>query len=224
MAIGLLVAIVAAAVAAYLVPFYPFNVHSDPPVVVVPSSPTSTLAAWLPLNGTYTNYANSSNAPVLQGSSHCAGFDATTSWWTQTCTGSDGNTAATLALSYPPQSGNWTVCVAFSIASFAQPEPFLLSCDMGGSGSRTAADCGQVYYFATDTLLVGQINPNSPGIGYSVTQLHRDPHLAARVPELRAGHGVPHAVVQRGGRADGGDDALDHQLRRVDAGGQRGPH
>ena len=123
----------------------------------------SALVQWLPLQGSYVNYANSSAAPVPHGSTSCYGFQSVggVQAWTQTC--GAGSSSATLSMAaYPGEVGDFTVAFYVYVQSFPQETVFFLSCNSFTSGG---VDCAEVYYDSMYGILVTRINENGAGNG-----------------------------------------------------------
>ena len=127
---------------------------------LVPSH--SALVQWLPLQGSYVNYANSSATPIPHGSTSCYGFQtvAGTTAWTQTCGAGNPGTLAMAA--YPGEVGDFTVAFYTYIQAFPQETVFFLSCN---SFLGNAVDCAELYYDSVYQILVTRLNNQGAGNG-----------------------------------------------------------
>ena len=141
---------------------------SSSPLPVLTSAPSlysaPGLMHWYPLQGSTADIANSSVNFVKQGNwAGCSSFTAVPparSAWTQSCL--VGQNPASLALTWPTQSTDTTLCVYLYVVQWSQETNYIFSCDGYESG---AVDCIDLRYDSTYGILVGQVNFNGNGQG-----------------------------------------------------------
>jgi hypothetical protein len=109
------------------------------------------IPSYLPLLTNYNNDADPSDTPTILGNSQCANFTA--AGWTQAC--NVNQSPATLSLTYPPESGHFTLCVAGYLTAYSGTSTsHFFSCQqLSGAGST---ECGTLYY--TGGELVATLN------------------------------------------------------------------
>ena len=105
------------------------------------------LLHWLPLNGSYIDYADSSFTPTIQGdAADCVSFAFAPVCgvaWKQGCGAGSSNAPGALAFTYPTESPAVTLSVYVYVPAWSAGINYLWSCDGFVSGS---ADCIDVWY------------------------------------------------------------------------------
>ena len=136
------------------------------------SAPTSSpslysapgLVHWYPFQGSYMDMVNSSVNYGVQGNgAGCLAFTAVAparSSWTQSCL--VGQSPASMALTWPVQSADTSLCVYVYVPQWLQETNAVFSCDGFGGGG---VDCIDLRYDSTYGLLVGRLNANGNGQG-----------------------------------------------------------